>query len=806
VSQNIFLNPTVSVTPSLTFSSVGNGTLTVDKLSHFTINQNYTVICTAIDPFTVFNVVGDLDGAVGVAVVGTQFSDEDKKVFLTIQQGPTLFAIGDTFNFSVAQGTDVTQDNIDLYDELPQKNFGPGPVGQNKGDHNLRFNAVPSFAFKNIGDIKYSALVAGPNGNEISIEYIAGSLLAAAARTVQALTYTANAPGTIGNSIQIQYEDYTPAIQASKAIQNLLYSADNGGVAGNNISIQYTNTATAGSETVSVVGNAITVGIQSGVSTADQIRLAIGLHITAPTLIDVLATGTGSEPQITQAQTFLTGGVNAIGDAGNEVVTVTINLIKIKFQSGVSTAQQIYNKIILSGAALGLITPTITGVSSSTQIAPVGPLNLENGTNDVGDPGNEIVNVVNKEIKITFVNGLSTANQIISKIIASVPASALITTLLLGTGSELQSSPISRSFLTSGQNSGTYAFNTTELTSPGSFFEGNAPILINGQTNQGNELTLGETLKKGKVTLDDSILGNLPGPLVNHVQQTINNLIQNGKCFLVSDLDAKTEWSKPAGTLSLNGNLVLVFSETNTKNILLNTAGPFALADGEHIYFVVDRFNNINVTPIISTTVPSSPNGENIFRLVSRVGTTLYWWDNTAQREGKKIRIGEGGSSGAWQEKIGVGNGANLNFPILSGLFPIAQESILVFSNTTHFVNTEWVYNVLQNQIEFLVAPASGVEIYIYFLTDGDSIVVPSPSGVQQFIYHVLTALEITNKSLTLPVSPAVPAKTFVDYVGGTTQVSGLDFTITGNIMNWSGLGLDGLAASGDIIRIVYQS
>jgi hypothetical protein len=236
------------------------------------------------------------------------------------------------------------------------------------------------------------------------------------------------------------------------------------------------------------------------------------------------------------------------------------------------------------------------------------------------------------------------------------------------------------------------------------------------------------------------------------------------------------------------------------------SAGPFTLADGEHIYFVADRYSNINVTPVISTTVPNSPNGENIFRLVSRVGTTLYWWDNTAQREGKKIRIGEGGSSGAWQEKLGVGNGANLNFPILSGFFPIAQESILVFSNTTHFVTTEWAYNVIQNQIEFVTAPAIGVEVYVYFLTDGDTIVVPSPSGVQQVLYHTLTSLEVTNKYLTLSVAPAVPAKVLVDYVGGTSQVYGTDFSITGAIFSWPGLGLEVLAAAGDIIRIVYQA
>jgi hypothetical protein len=806
MSQNIFLNPFVLSPPTLTGGSVGNGTLTIDKLTHFTINQQYTAVCTATSPFTVFNIIGLLDGAVGVAVVGTQFNDEDLKIFLTIQQGPTLFAIGDVFNFEVAQGTDVTQQNLDSYDELPQKNFGAGQTGQNKGDHNIRFNLSPTPASKIIGDLQFNALLNGPSGNEISIEYIAGSLLAAANRTIQSLYYEANIPGSAGNNIQIQYEDYTPAIQAMRIIQDIEFAADVYGANGNLISIQYTSGGTAGAEIVTVLGNAITVQIQSGVSTANQIMIALGLSGPASALVDFVGTGTGLETQITQSALFLTGGADAIGSAGNEIVTVIANLIKVKMQSGVSTAQNIYDKLILSVPALSLMTPTITGVPASVQTGPLGPLNLENGTENVGDPGNEIVTVALKAIKVTFVNGLSTATQIRNKILATPAAIALISVALTGLGSELQSSPIVQTYLTGGSDTGTYAFNEEELTNPGNFFEGNASILIKDIVNQGNDFTSGETLKKGKVTLDDDVVLNLPGPIVEHTQQTINNLIQNGKCFLVSALDAKTEWSKPAGTLILNGDLVLVFAETNIKNTLLNTSGPFTLADGEHIYFVVDRFNNINVTPIQSTTVPNSPNGENIFRLVSRVGTTLYWWDNTAQREGKKIRIGEGGSSGAWQEKLGIGNGANLNFPILSGLFPIAQESILVFSNTTHFVNDEWTYNVLQNQIEFVTAPAAGVEVYIYFLTDGDSIVVPSPSGVQQFIYHTFTPTEVTNKYLTLPVTPAVPAKTLVDYIGGGSQVFGLDFSITGLIFDWNGLGLDGLVVAGDIIRIVYQA
>src|SRR4051812_32982534 len=136
MSQPLFRDPIVSSGPTRT--GTGNGTLAVDKLTHFTVAQTYTVICIAKSPSTVFSVVGSLDGPVGLATAGIQFFDNDLKVFFTIAQGATAFEVGDQFVFAVINGTDLDQDNIDDYDELPQKNFGTGVKGTSSGDHNLR--------------------------------------------------------------------------------------------------------------------------------------------------------------------------------------------------------------------------------------------------------------------------------------------------------------------------------------------------------------------------------------------------------------------------------------------------------------------------------------------------------------------------------------------------------------------------------------------------------------------------------------------------------------------------------------------
>ncbi len=85
----------------------------------------------------------------------------------------------------------------------------------------------------------------------------------------------------------------------SRKIQDLVYEAKPG--FGTGVSINYTAGGTAGSEGVSVAGDDITVQIQSGVSTADQIRTAVENNVSARALVfvDVASDGSGSNPQVT---------------------------------------------------------------------------------------------------------------------------------------------------------------------------------------------------------------------------------------------------------------------------------------------------------------------------------------------------------------------------------------------------------------------------------------------------------------------------------------------------------------------------
>lgn len=71
------------------------------------------------------------------------------------------------------------------------------------------------------------------------------------------------------------------------------------------ITVAYTGGGTAGAEVVTVVGNAISVQIQSGVSTATNIKTAVIASVPASTLVYTILSGTGSNTQTTVSATAL---------------------------------------------------------------------------------------------------------------------------------------------------------------------------------------------------------------------------------------------------------------------------------------------------------------------------------------------------------------------------------------------------------------------------------------------------------------------------------------------------------------------
>ena len=70
---------------------------------------------------------------------------------------------------------------------------------------------------------------------------------------------------------------------------------------------------------------------------------------------------------------------------------------------------------------------------------------------------------------------------------------------------------------------------------------------------------------------------------------------------------------------------------------------------------------------------------------------------------------------------------------------------------------------------------------------------------------RAITAGELAAKQITLAGTPTDANKTRLFIQGGPTQVYGDDFTVSGNVLTWNGLGLDGIIEENDKIFITYN-
>lgn len=108
-------------------------------------------------------------------------------------------------------------------------------------------------------------------------------------------------------------------------------------------------------------------------------------------------------------------------------------------------------------------------------------------------------------------------------------------------------------------------------------------------------------------------------------------------------------------------------------------------------------------------------------------------------------------------------------------------------------------YVVTGNVLDWTGTPLDGT------LIAGDKLkvifwVASSPEVEQRTI----TSGENTAKQLTLASSPVTPSKVILSVAGLPDQFYGDDYIVTGAILDWNGLGLDGVLTTGNEVRIMY--
>lgn len=129
-----------------------------------------------------------------------------------------------------------------------------------------------------------------------------------------------------------------PGVVSSLVFQDLTLTFNDPGD-NDSYTLEYTPGATAGSEVVSILGQAIGVQIESGVSTATQVKAALEANINFNSAVSVAISGVGSNAQVTAGPTNFSGGEN-VGTvvAGNFIGSVNIDG-SLSFTGGLSIGQ-----------------------------------------------------------------------------------------------------------------------------------------------------------------------------------------------------------------------------------------------------------------------------------------------------------------------------------------------------------------------------------------------------------------------------------------------------------------------------------
>ena len=72
--------------------------------------------------------------------------------------------------------------------------------------------------------------------------------------------------------------------------------------------------------------------------------------------------------------------------------------------------------------------------------------------------------------------------------------------------------------------------------------------------------------------------------------------------------------------------------------------------------------------------------------------------------------------------------------------------------------------------------------------------------------HFILSSLDISNKYVTLSRTPVLGSLVALNIVKGSSQVYGLDYSVSGNILTWDGYVLDGSFSAGNEIRAIYST
>lgn len=168
----------------------------------------------------------------------------------------------------------------------------------------------------------------------------------------------------------------------------------------------------------------------------------------------------------------------------------------------------------------------------------------------------------------------------------------------------------------------------------------------------------------------------------------------------------------------------------------------------------------------------------------------------------------------AEEEDFSVGVGGQTNFVASTMSWNLANSvvDILVFVNgkkqkqdISGGLSEDYrKLSTIEIEFSYTVPENARVTIHSVRTGGGGASSVITVAGEWKVEYHTVTVAEHTAKQFTMTETPTDANNTLVDILQGSSQQYSVDFTIAGNVLNWNGLGMDGIINIGDVIRLAY--
>jgi hypothetical protein len=181
------------------------------------------------------------------------------------------------------------------------------------------FNATPSFltipAGKNVqcfnANPNVTTVAAGAGVSLVNIGGNFGTFLGNSYyQAVNINPVISSARYAVGVNVSMDSVTVYPGVNASVAIQDLTFQTVQPDATSNSYTIEFTTGATAGSEVVTLSIPSITIQIESGVSTAAQIKAACEANPTFNSNITTAISGVGSNAQVAAGPANFANGEN----------------------------------------------------------------------------------------------------------------------------------------------------------------------------------------------------------------------------------------------------------------------------------------------------------------------------------------------------------------------------------------------------------------------------------------------------------------------------------------------------------------